>query len=289
MPAFVATGLLALLLLIGCQADEQSVPSDPKPVAGDESDGEVVPDLDMAEFLPNPDPVVQAIGNPHHRVDDPATDRRAHLEGASELGALSLGVEVLAPQLERNYGTYELVELIRQVGVLYDQRHPGAIFQVGDLSLEAGGTIRDRSGKRVHSSHRNGLDVDINFLRTDCHEEGSHNARDCPPSLAPNLELMQLFLASGPPMGPIVDLFYVHHDFYERACNYVYASEERHDEYSDLLRYMEPRDGHQAHFHMRIRCPALSRGCRTGAPPSSRDRCGRRLASNASHRSSTGG
>ena len=290
MPALVVTGLLLSAVFLGAACEAEPKPPAPQkaPTAGlDERDQ--LPDLHMSNFLPNPNPLVQAIGSTHQREDRQSTDRQARLQNASRLGALSLGYELRNPKSQRDYGTYELVELIRQVGVRFDELHEGEVFMVGDLSLKQGGTIRNHSGSRVHSSHRNGLDVDIDFLRTDCHGGGSQNASDCPPAVEANLELMQLFLDSGPPLGPVVDLFYVHHDFHERACNFVYASEERHEQYAQALRYMEARDGHQVHFHMRIRCPAMSRGCPPSPPPPTRDGCNRRLAASLSKGGPQGG
>jgi murein endopeptidase len=228
----------------------------------------------LGAFFPNWDTRIQAVGNPNQRIDDPSTDRHAYLRNATRLPPLSLGYRVLNPAMKRNYGTYELVELIRQVGDKFDQNYPGREFHVGDLSKQQGGTIRERDGKRVHSSHRNGLDVDINLLYTDCRSTNSWHNPMCPQDTEKNLELLRTFIRSGPYRDKsIVDSIYVSQEFVKNACRLIKASQTAKERYQGILPYLNARDEHETHFHLRIKCPEHSLRCPHPRPLRKRDIC----------------
>lgn len=230
--------------------------------------------VDLGVFFPNPESKIQAVGNPNQREDNRRSDQTAYLLNATQLPTLSLGYHVLHPGMGRNYGTYELVELIRQVADRFESAHPGREFWVGDLSQKNGGTIRDKHGNRAHSSHRNGLDADINFLRTDCKGTDSWHHPECPLEIKKNLDLVRMFVTSGPEMSEsIVDRIYVSRDFKNAACRYVQASSDRKDRYGEVLRYLQVRSGHLTHFHIRIKCPPLSVNCPVSRPLSTRNPC----------------
>jgi murein endopeptidase len=62
----------------------------------------------------------------------------------------------------RCYGTRRLVKWIREVVARYAQANPRAApVGIGDLSLPRGGKFGRRYGGIGHSSHQNGLDVDV--------------------------------------------------------------------------------------------------------------------------------
>jgi len=218
--------------------------------------------VNLGAFFPNSEIRIQAVGNPNQRIDDPSTDRNAYLRNATRLQPLSLGYRVLNPVMKRNYGTYELVELIRQVGDQFDQAYPGREFHIGDLSNQQGGTIREKNGRRVHSSHRNGLDVDVNFVYADCRGTDSWHNPACPQDTKKNLELLRSFIRSGPYLDEsIVDTIYVSEEFVKSACRLVNTSTTAKDRYQKILPYLRMRDGHKTHFHLRIKCPEHSLRC----------------------------
>lgn len=220
------------------------------------------PGLEMTAYFPNPKPQVQAVGSTHQPVDRRATDHAAHLRNPSRLRDDVPGVDVLSPAMGRNYGTYELVELIQQVGAGFDWRFPGQALRVGDLSKRRGGTIRDGSGRRVHSSHRNGLDADIMYLHRDCHGDGTFDAMDCPIGIEENLDVLQMFVDGGPyDDHSLVDVIYVGHAMRDRVCRYLGQDERRVRRYGELLDHMQVMSGHEAHFHVRIKCPETSVRC----------------------------
>lgn len=221
-----------------------------------------VPLFTMDMFFPNPQQVVQAVGPTYQRADNPATDRHAYLRSATELPLDAPGVRVMGPGLRRNFGTYELVELIRQVGVRFEARFPEAAIRVGDLSTRRGGTIRDERGRRVHSSHRNGLDADIMYLRSDCGSIGRFDRMECPVDIEETLELMRTFVDGGPPgVDTLVDVIFVGMGVQRRICKVLAADPRLADRYGRVVQRVQAMGGHGAHFHVRLRCPEHSRRC----------------------------
>ena len=59
------------------------------------------------------------------------------------------------------YGSDQLVELIARVAASVEQKHPGAVLGVADLSAERGGAIKG------HRSHQSGRDADLIFYALD--------------------------------------------------------------------------------------------------------------------------
>ncbi len=257
LPGLLAAGLA--VVLVGASDDPEPVQLVPRMITAAPAPFEA--DVEMTSYFPNPDPVVQAVGLAHQVEDDRATDHTGSLRNATELGDAP-GVYVLSPNMGRNYGTYELVELIQQVGARFASIGDGWEIEVGDLSLRKGGTIREAGGRRVHSSHRNGLDVDVRYLHRDCKLRGRLDDSSCPIGVRENLELMRMFVEGGPEgEESMVDVMYVGKAFQQRLCRYLrdpQVDEHRFEEVVDKLQVM---NGHQVHFHVRIKCPDNSLRC----------------------------
>jgi hypothetical protein len=220
------------------------------------------PHLAMTSYFPNPRPVIQAVGLAHQPEDRRSTDRQGTLRNATELLPDMPGLRVLSPGRRTNFGTYELVELIQQVGATFDDLYPGRAIRIGDLSRPRGGTIRAADGQRVHSSHRNGLDADVMYLHTDCQRGGDFGKAYCPVDVPRSLELMNMFVAGGPhEEESMVDLFYAGATFQDRACRYLSENEDKAERYRGVLERLQPMGGHESHFHVRITCPEHSLGC----------------------------
>ena len=232
------------------------------------------PTVQMTSFFPNPSKRVQAVGTSQQARNTRRTDRSAYLKHATQLELDGVGYRVLGQGMRRYYGTYELVELIQQSGAIFAERYPDSdeFFQVGDLSRERGGTIRDSSGRRVHSSHRNGLDVDINYLRRACDRDpgdlreqdafGRYNNPRCRFHLRKNMELMRDFVRGGPEdEQSLVSVFFVSPAFAKRACRAAKRRPAFGRRYDGVLSRMKVMSGHQAHFHVRLRCPENSVRC----------------------------
>ena len=252
--------LLVGLMLLSCEGPQRLVRMPITLVVAHRESGPA--GLEMTSFFPNPRPQVQAVGSPHQPVDILATDRDAQLRAATQLRTGAPGVTVLGPALQRNYGTYELVELIQQVGAGFDWQYPGQSLRVGDLSLRKGGTIRDSRGVRVHSSHRNGLDADIMYLREDCHDAGKFDDPSCPLGVEETLDVMRMFIEGGPEdRDTLVDVIYVGNPMQERICKHFQDHPQAKYDYEHVLGHLQIMSGHEVHFHVRIKCPDNSLHC----------------------------
>jgi D-alanyl-D-alanine carboxypeptidase len=88
----------------------------------------------------------------------------------------------------RRYGTDRLIRIVLRVLRTYRSEHPAAPrVAVGDLSRRHGGDFGPRFGGLGHSSHQNGLDVDIYYPRRDRHERSPLSPRQIDRALAQDL------------------------------------------------------------------------------------------------------
>jgi hypothetical protein len=72
----------------------------------------------------------------------------------------------------RRWGTQKLIDSVDEIALDYTTRFPiGPRLVVGDLSRRYGGPFGEEFGGVGHSSHQNGLDVDIYYPRIDGMEE----------------------------------------------------------------------------------------------------------------------
>jgi hypothetical protein len=93
---------------------------------------------------------------------------------------------------EHNWGTLTLVDLIEKVAREWNRRRAnGPRIGIGDLSLQNGGQTLD------HSQHRNGLEVDIRYVRNNGTEGPTRTDGDPLYSRALSQELIDILLSIG--------------------------------------------------------------------------------------------
>ncbi len=135
----------------------------------------------------------------------------------------------------RRWGTDELVRMVMRVQRRYAAAEPGELpMLVGDLSRPRGGDFGVTFGLVGHSSHQNGLDVDVYYPRKD----GRRGVPRRPAAVNVGLaqRLVDLFVAAGAEtvlVGPNVAL--------EGPPDVV-----------------KPYPNHDDHLHVRIRNPDAS-------------------------------
>jgi penicillin-insensitive murein endopeptidase len=152
----------------------------------------------------------------------------------------------------------------------------GRYMMVGDLSQPRGGLMSSS-----HRSHQNGLDVDIWFRHTakpgsaerDHPEERDPRSMVTPGGMQVNDDWGddQRFLLKTAATDPRVDRIFVNPAIKMSLCG-----SEKDDR--SWLRKLRPWWGHDAHFHIRLKCPSGSPECRTQAPVPAGDGCGRSLS-----------
>ena len=184
------------------------------------------------------------------------------LQGAQALPARGTGFVSIRRHRNRHYGHPRTLSFIQDLGSAVAQ-HEGASLLVGDLSQPRGGRMSSS-----HRSHQNGLDVDI-WFQLSRHPQGAarrYSESADPPSmvradgrsLSKHWGKAQRFLLHQAATDPRVDRIFVDPAIKQALC--------RSEQNRRWLHKLRPWWGHDAHFHVRLRCPKNSPDCRRQAP-----------------------
>ena len=178
------------------------------------------------------------------------------LQGGVPLPAEGKGWQVLRPDNNRYWGTPALISFLEDFG---KYAAPMGSLQIGDMSLPRGGHM-----PTGHASHQTGLDADISFKLLDhpMTEEERENP-DFTSVLvkgAPSPErwgTSQTTLLKMAASDPRVERIFVNPAIKRHLCRI--AGPDR-----DWLHVVRPWWGHEAHFHVRLRCPEGQSSCEPG-------------------------
>lgn len=178
------------------------------------------------------------------------------LQGGVALPADGPGWQVLRPDNNRYWGTPALVGFLEDFGK-YAQ--PMGALQIGDMSLPRGGHM-----PTGHASHQTGLDADISFKLLD--HPMTEDERDHPDFTSvlvkgePSPErwgTAQTTLLKIAATDPRVERIFVNPAIKRYLCRTAGADRE-------WLHAVRPWWGHEAHFHVRLRCPEGQPTCEPG-------------------------
>jgi penicillin-insensitive murein endopeptidase len=191
------------------------------------------------------------------------------LQGAAGLPPSGAGWQVMRPDDNRFWGNPALVALIEeQAGFA---QHYGRLL-IGDLSLPRGGRM-----PTGHASHQSGLDADILFYFA-----------DHPVSIDEGFEAERLNVVKNGKMLPDrwgdaqvavlknfaqdnrVERIFVNPAIKRHLCQSLTGDR-------SWLHRIRPWYGHQAHFHVRINCPAGASSCEAGPLIPAGDGCDAQL------------
>lgn len=201
----------------------------------------------------------------------------AHANGCIE-GAVALpldgpGWRGLRPERNRLWGHPRLVEAVKSIAAAV-RRDAGRAVLVADLGQPRGGPV---SG---HASHQAGLDADIRFLLVpDTALDPALRAANPTSMLTEDKSEIdrakwgpaQVAMLRAAATLPDTDRIFVHPVIKRELCRSVTGDRA-------WLRLIVPWYGHDAHFHLRIKCPADSPGCAGQPPVPAGDGCGAALA-----------
>lgn len=192
------------------------------------------------------------------------------LDGAVALPLDGPGYHAMRPSRERYYGHPRLIAFVVRLGRFAEANGLAPIL-VGDLAQPRGGPMR--SG---HASHQSGLDVDVWFrpvppggVGDDARETLSavsmvaSDGTAVDPSRWGDRERRLLRAAAE---HPDVDRIFVNAAIKRALCR------ADHDD-RRWLRKVRPWWGHDAHFHVRLGCPADSTACTQQPPVPAGDGC----------------
>lgn len=197
------------------------------------------------------------------------------IAGAATLPSQGKGYVSIRRHRNRYYGHPETVRLVKDLGRALSKRSDGLVM-VGDLSQPRGGLMSSS-----HRSHQNGLDVDIWFKQAASAGAAAREhpeERDPLSMVAPDgLDLSeawgahQRFLLKTAAEDRRVDRIFVNPAIKRALCR----SEDGDRKWLHKLRAWW---GHDAHFHVRLKCPKGSPSCKRQAPIPAGDGCGKELA-----------
>lgn len=195
--------------------------------------------------------------------------------GAQPLPESGPGYVSVRRARNRYYGHPKLVATLRELGTTVARRG-GELMMVGDLSQPRGGRMPSS-----HRSHQNGLDADV-WLTLASSPETARRLMDdrADPqsmvdpgglSVSPAWGDDQRFLIETAARHPAVERIFVNAAIKRALCQSTTGDR-------SWLRKVRPWFGHDAHFHMRLRCPPGSPQCdpQGALPPG--DGCGEDLA-----------
>ncbi|MEM7211157.1 MAG: penicillin-insensitive murein endopeptidase [Pseudomonadota bacterium] len=196
------------------------------------------------------------------------------LAGAEQLPETAPGWQAMRLSRNRNWGHPSAIRFIERLSVeVQDVGWPG--LYIGDISQPRGGPMR--SG---HRSHQMGLDIDI-WLKKPSGKTLSRRARE---------RISSDVVVSGSSVNskwtrehhgvlkkaaqdPIVARIFVNSAIKQELC---WA--EPRDVDRSWLRKIRPWYGHDAHFHVRLTCPAGALDCQNQDPIPAGDGCDATLA-----------
>ncbi|WP_200346105.1 penicillin-insensitive murein endopeptidase [Halochromatium glycolicum] len=222
-----------------------------------------------------------AAETPWSRIDTVAAGRpeaiggpsNGCLRGASELPPAGEGFVSIRRHRNRFYGHPHTLEFIQEVARAISQR-TGDLIMIGDLAQPRGGRMASS-----HVSHQNGLDVDIWLTLAESARQAwneTPEARDPPTMVAasqaeigPHWGPEQRFLIKTAAEHPKVDRILVNPVIKRSLC--------RSEGEAAWLRRLRPWWGHDAHMHVRLKCPSDSTECQQQAPVPPGSGCGSQL------------
>lgn len=196
------------------------------------------------------------------------------IAGAAALPAEGAGFQAIRVARNRHWGHPDVVAFVTRLGAraLTDGLAP---FYVGDMAQPRGGPMTFG-----HGSHQNGLDVDVWFnldakprLAAAAREEVAlpsmvlpdHSAIDPARFGAAQVRLLRLAATDAR-----VDRILVHWTIKRALCDGVGGAGTGDRSW---IRKVRPWYGHEAHFHVRLACPADSPACLGQASVPAGDGC----------------
>jgi penicillin-insensitive murein DD-endopeptidase len=194
------------------------------------------------------------------------------VQGAAALPLDGAGFQVVRPSRNRHFGHPALIDFVAGLGQKVREAELG-VLMIGDLGQPRGGPAP--SG---HASHQSGLDVDIWFWAP------PRAARKVLPVAERELLSERTVVSArekartrhwSPRIAPVLALAAADARVARIFVNPVIKRELCQEAGADRawLRKVRPWWGHDAHFHVRLACPADSPGCEPQAELPHGDGC----------------
>lgn len=196
-------------------------------------------------------------------IDEDGTSRGEYgsLENDSILPRAGDGfISVSSP--DESAGAGHLVSLLVNAAADLYARDPGTVLRVADLSHVGGGYSYP-----PHRSHQNGLDADVLFVgatswRSVLDGTGAVSARF---DFERNWDFWRALVAqkirTKSSVDSVVSMILVAPEIKTAVCEWALATGRTSLEDLDVLRRLRPTEGHDDHFHLRVRCSPYHERC----------------------------
>jgi penicillin-insensitive murein endopeptidase len=199
-----------------------------------------------------------------------------NLENAQSVFEKNIPIQKLFVARDRLFTSDDMHEALRLASEFIKNQFPDSeILQVGDLSMKRGGFADG------HSSHQNGLDGDIVYLRKN-HYVQSPRSLDWDEdfvsgagSVSKNFNTERNFailnyLVHNTPVTRI----FVDQVLKKELCSYALKNGEiKKPSVIETLRRLRPQALHRTHFHMRLGCPPNDHNCTPQSEPGEGSGC----------------
>jgi penicillin-insensitive murein endopeptidase len=181
------------------------------------------------------------------------------LRGGQELPPDGRGYQAVRLKRGRHFGHPALVDFIEALGTELSAAGEPAVL-VGDMGLPRGGPTLSS-----HASHQTGLDADLWYWRPgrrlSAREREAASARMMISKrrgklVSPQFGDREISLLRRVAEKPSVDRVLVNYRIKAELCRTRPGEE--------WIRKIRPWNGHDHHFHVRLRCPAGDRLCQAG-------------------------
>jgi len=197
------------------------------------------------------------------------------VDGAKALPETGPGYVSIRRHRNRFYGHPDLLDMVGDLGRKMS-RSTDKHIMIGDLSQPRGGLMSSS-----HRSHQNGLDADV-WLTFAASPQAAR--RDTPEKRDPESMVardgnstngrwntLQRMLLKEAARDKRVDRIFVNPAIKQTLCTFETTDR-------GWLRKLRPWWGHDAHFHVRLKCPKDSPQCKQQAPLPAGDGCDKSLA-----------
>jgi murein endopeptidase len=210
------------------------------------------------------------------------------LQKKNELGDAAT-FEIIRPEAKKYFGTYDLVETIHQVSQIVYKQVPGYKIRIGNMSKQRGGVVNDSNcGNQCSVTHRNGLDVDIEYILKKENDDNKLEAvvnrgkfKNSKTHLNNQKRLADQFLSENFNFfgnwlllkelhnTGLFNVAFVHDIVKIAMCSYALATgeykgaDDKSSQAYEILRRLRPENkDHYHHIHVSLKCSSHDKNCK---------------------------
>jgi penicillin-insensitive murein endopeptidase len=202
-------------------------------------------------------------------ADGKTTGQIGYLLNATQLPLKGVGFKRIGGA-DSTWGTGFMISLIENAAAAIGKEVPGLTVYIGDIAKQFGGYFNP-----PHKSHQNGLDADIIFMgATDFSTVlDSHHQVTSRFDYEKNWRFWQMIVAQRYSdhghVDSIVSMILIAPEIKQALCVWAKANHKIDDpQEREILRRLRPTEGHDDHFHVRLRCSPYHTSCeKSYAPP----------------------